>query len=122
MNIQDYREKSQVIIEGNMMRLEEDEIGIRISLDTGYGIFISRHELDYINRKIDEMVQKGNTMPKKEWIKARCQICSKVFEHTTDYTPITCGRFDCLSEANKKGLFESLWDEKRGDKNNGKQS
>lgn len=43
---------------------------------------------------------------KKVWIKARCKICGKEFDCTQDYIPTTCGKFDCLAEANKRGLFK----------------
>ena len=48
----------------------------------------------------------------KEWLKGTCPICGKTFEYLLTYdhqlrphTPITCGKFDCLQEANKRGLL-----------------
>jgi hypothetical protein len=45
-------------------------------------------------------------MAKKEWVKARCQVCGKEFDCLKDYIPVTCGKFDCLAAAKKQGLFK----------------
>jgi len=43
---------------------------------------------------------------KKIWVKSRCPICGKEYEHTEDYKPPTCSKFDCIFEANKRGLLK----------------
>ena len=42
---------------------------------------------------------------KKNWFKAICPICGKEYEYLKGYKPKTCSKFDCLQEANKRGLF-----------------
>jgi hypothetical protein len=41
----------------------------------------------------------------KHWIKSQCKICGKTFEHLSKYQPVTCGKYDCLQEANKRNLL-----------------
>lgn len=43
---------------------------------------------------------------KQNWITSKCLICKAEFQHTDTYTPKTCGKFECLQEANKRHLFD----------------
>jgi hypothetical protein len=51
-------------------------------------------------------------MRNREWFKGKCQNCGKTFEYLPQphhgspyYIPITCGKFNCLQEADKRNLF-----------------
>lgn len=41
---------------------------------------------------------------KKQWLRTTCPICGKEYEYLPNYKPSTCGKFDCLKQANKQGL------------------
>jgi endogenous inhibitor of DNA gyrase (YacG/DUF329 family) len=43
---------------------------------------------------------------KKEWLKATCPVCGKEYEYRSDFKPSTCGQFECLKEAFKKGILK----------------
>lgn len=48
-------------------------------------------------------------MPNKlEWLTETCPICGKEYQYREDYKPKTCGKFDCLAEANKRGLLNTI--------------
>ena len=42
---------------------------------------------------------------KRIWVKSKCPICGKEYEHLIDYKPKTCGRFECLREVHKRGML-----------------
>ena len=31
-----------------------------------------------------------------KWLKTRCPICGREYEHPEDYKPKTCGDYDCI--------------------------
>ena len=39
-----------------------------------------------------------------QWTRSNCPICGRSFPHEVSYRPVTCGRVDCLLEANRRGL------------------
>lgn len=48
----------------------------------------------------------------KEWLKGICPICGKTFEYLITYDnqmrphhPITCGKYECIKEANKRNML-----------------
>ena len=41
------------------------------------------------------------------WMRSDCPICGQSFPHKKGYQPMTCGRFDCLQEANRRGMLPS---------------
>jgi len=43
---------------------------------------------------------------KSEWTRSECPICGRGYPHKIDYKPVTCGHFDCLQEAKKRGLLD----------------
>ena len=47
-------------------------------------------------------------MSKIVWIKKKCQICGKEFDciKGREGELVTCGKFDCLQQANKRGLLK----------------
>ena len=54
---------------------------------------------------------KGNcatkTMPKKKWLVGECKVCGAIFEYQNyGRVPVTCGKYKCLAEAAKSGLFK----------------
>ena len=48
----------------------------------------------------------GNNM--EAWTRSNCPICGRSYPHKEGYKPITCGKFDCLQEANRRGLLDEL--------------
>ena len=38
------------------------------------------------------------------WARSNCPVCGRSFPHKKDYTPKTCGAFDCLHEAIRRGV------------------
>jgi len=54
----------------------------------------------------DEMIKHATAQDK--WARSNCPICGREYPHKVDYMPVTCGRFDCLQEANKRGLLEGV--------------
>uniref|UniRef100_A0A6M3Y3V0 Uncharacterized protein n=1 Tax=viral metagenome TaxID=1070528 RepID=A0A6M3Y3V0_9ZZZZ len=38
------------------------------------------------------------------WSRSNCPVCGRSFPHKKDYTPKTCGTFDCLQEVVRRGL------------------
>lgn len=40
------------------------------------------------------------------WVLSRCPVCGKQYPHKEDYKPVTCGKFDCLHEAKRRGLLD----------------
>lgn len=51
-------------------------------------------------------VAKSSLKPVKyQWLGAICPICNKEYRYRSDYKPVTCGWFDCIQEANKRGLL-----------------
>lgn len=59
------------------------------------------HERDIAEKELAAALQGAKT-----WTRSICPICGRSYPHLLEYQPITCGRFDCLQDANKKGLFE----------------
>ncbi len=43
-----------------------------------------------------------------QWMRSDCPICGQSFPHKIGYTPVTCGRFDCLQEAKRRGLLQGV--------------
>lgn len=39
------------------------------------------------------------------WTRSNCPICGEGFPHKKDYKPVTCGKFNCLQEANARGML-----------------
>ena len=37
----------------------------------------------------------------EEWTRSDCPICGRSYPHRVGYKPLTCGKFECLQEANK---------------------
>jgi len=44
----------------------------------------------------------------KGWARSYCPICGREYPHKEDYTPVTCGKFECLQEANRRGMFPKI--------------
>jgi len=40
-----------------------------------------------------------------EWTRSSCPICGRGYPHKRGYKPVTCGRYDCLHEANQRGML-----------------
>jgi len=46
-------------------------------------------------------------MPKKKWLVGECKVCGAIFEYQNyGRVPVTCGKYKCLAEAAKRGLFK----------------
>ncbi len=44
--------------------------------------------------------------PQADWEKTTCPICNREYQFQgAIYKPTTCGDFDCLQEARKRGLL-----------------
>ena len=71
---------------------------------------------NYRCRKCDKMFQVDTLEPLPEderlcedcrgdWVRSDCPICGREFPHRRGYTPRTCGSYDCLQAANRRGLL-----------------
>ena len=44
----------------------------------------------------------------KNWQQATCPICGYEYDYLPEYKPATCGKHDCIHEANKKGILPQI--------------
>ncbi len=45
-------------------------------------------------------------MPKQlDFLRAICPICNKQYVYMSAFKPVTCGKYDCVHEAHKRGLI-----------------
>ena len=96
------------------MGMKQFEVGSRSrSAREGGWLGVKRN---YRCRKCDARFQVDtlNPLPEDErlcpdcrgdWVRSDCPICGRGYPHKRGYDPITCGNFDCLQEANKRGLL-----------------
>ncbi len=44
-----------------------------------------------------------------DWERSNCPICHRDYPHKKGFTPVTCGQFDCLQEANRRQLLHPVF-------------